>query len=160
MAFPLDPARRVWRIVRNSFPVLDGRGAALHGGRWNSPGRPVVYASESFALALLERLVYLPTGRIPANQVFAAIRIPTDLPAEAAAVDAVPGWDGGDHRASRAYGDAWHDERRTAVLYVPSVVTRLDRNVVINPEHPDFPGIEVDPPAPVAWDARLFARRP
>ena len=39
---------------REQFVDLNGEGARLYGGRWNSPGRPMVYAAESAALALLE----------------------------------------------------------------------------------------------------------
>ncbi len=50
-----------WRIVKSrvSTAAFDGEGARLFGGRWNSPGVPAVYASESRALALLEVLVGL-----------------------------------------------------------------------------------------------------
>jgi RES domain-containing protein len=36
---------------------LDGEGARLYGGRWNSPGVRVAYAADSPALAVLEVLV-------------------------------------------------------------------------------------------------------
>jgi RES domain-containing protein len=39
--------------------AFDGEGARLYGGRWNSPGRPVVYTAGSLALAALEVLVHL-----------------------------------------------------------------------------------------------------
>ena len=46
-------------------------------------------------------------------------------------------------------------EVRSAILIVPSVVARMERNVLINPAHVDAarirPGLEV----PVTWDARL-----
>src|SRR3990172_341094 len=50
-----------WRIVkaRHAPNAFDGEGARLEGGRWNSPGTPLVYASESAALATLELLVHL-----------------------------------------------------------------------------------------------------
>ena len=42
---------RIWRLCRRPFADLSGDGARLYGGRWNSPGRPMVYAAESAALA-------------------------------------------------------------------------------------------------------------
>jgi RES domain-containing protein len=39
---------------------------------------------------------------------------------------------------------------------VPSLVARIERNILINPEHPEFPRITHDPAQPVWWDARLF----
>ena len=161
MACRLDGARLAWRIARDTHVALDGRGAFEHGGRWNSPGRRVVYAGDSFAIALLERFVHLPTGRIPRNQVFVQITIPPRVAAEEAALaPAGVGWADGDLIASRAYGDAWYDERRSAVLVVPSVVTRIDHNLLLNPNHPEFAAITVGPPEPVHWDHRLFRRTP
>ena len=149
---------QAWRIVRDLHPILDGQGAAEYGGRWNAPGRAVIYAGASFAIAILERLVYLPTGRIPANQVWAAIDIPDRVRVEIGEPRDVPDWDAPDQQASRRYGDAWLDSLRTAVLLVPSAVTKIDRNVLINPNHPDFAAITADPPQPVGWDGRLFVR--
>src|SRR5262245_29579658 len=55
-----------WRIVkaRHAANAFDGEGARLEGGRWNSPGTPTVYTSQSAALAALELLVHLGRGSI------------------------------------------------------------------------------------------------
>jgi RES domain-containing protein len=59
--------------------------------------------------------------------------------------------------ASRAYGDAWDDSGRTAVLIVPSVPAMgLERNVLINQRHAQFRHITHGEPRPLVWDARLF----
>jgi RES domain-containing protein len=39
---------------------------------------------------------------------------------------------------------------------VPSVVARFDRNVLINPAHPEFRHIAATLHEPVFWDRRLF----
>jgi RES domain-containing protein len=57
-------AVRVYRVCRARYARLDGEGAKLVGGRWNSPGRTVVYMAESMALAVLENLVRV-TPRFP-----------------------------------------------------------------------------------------------
>lgn len=50
-----------WRIVKekHAASAFSGEGAAKTGGRWNSRGVPVVYASATKALAALETLVHL-----------------------------------------------------------------------------------------------------
>jgi RES domain-containing protein len=72
--------------------------------------------------------------------------------------DDVLHWDTPSFEAARAFGDRWVDERRTAVLIVLSVVTPVERNVLINQEHPAFPLIRASQPKPVRWDARLWRR--
>ena len=136
----------------------DGTGAAVHGGRWTSPGRRVIYASETYAGAVLEKLVHTNIGRIPKNQRYVEILVPPDVVIEEAAPREVPGWDAADQLASRAYGDRWYDSRQTAVLLVPSVVTLVERNVLINQDHPALRRIRAGEPKPVAWDERLFRR--
>ena len=56
---------RVWRIARERYDPLSGEGARLYGGRWNSPGRPVVYAAGHSALAVLEALVWTDPEDVP-----------------------------------------------------------------------------------------------
>lgn len=48
-----------WRIVktRHAADAFTGEGAFLFGGRWNSAGGRVVYASATLSLAALEMLV-------------------------------------------------------------------------------------------------------
>ena len=62
--------RRTFRVCRARYARLDGTGAQLAGGRWNSPGRAVVYMAESIALAVVgESGAYDQTG-LPARVVF------------------------------------------------------------------------------------------
>jgi RES domain-containing protein len=58
---------QVWRLTRAGFldQVLSGQGAKKYGGRWNSKGIAMVYASESLELALLEALVHLDPDLVP-----------------------------------------------------------------------------------------------
>ncbi|WP_395023264.1 RES family NAD+ phosphorylase [Dongia sp.] len=57
---------------------------------------------------------------------------------------------------ARAFGSAWCLRRRSLILLVPSVVARVDRNVLINPQHPDFPRAAHGLHQPVWWDERLL----
>ena len=117
----------------------------LHGARWNSPGRRVIYAAETYAGALLEILVHA-SGSVPRSQGYVEIEIPSGLSIEEITQDDVPRWDSPSFEAAQAFGDRWYDERRTPVLIVPSVVTRVERNVLINQEHPEFPMVRASQP--------------
>src|SRR5437899_490220 len=128
---------RAFRIADIRHPILDGTGAMLHGARWNSPGRRVIYAAETYAGALLEVLAHT-AGRVPRRQVAIEIQIPPEIAVEEVAAAEIPGWDDEGLEVSRAFGDQWYDSRRSAVLLVPSLVTRIERNVLIHQEHPDF----------------------
>jgi len=158
MAFRRRRSLRAYRIADRRRAVLDGTGAAVHGGRWNSPGRRVIYASETYAGAVLEKLVHTNIGRIPKNQRYIEIVVPPNVAIEEVTPREVPGWDAADQVASTALGDRWYDSRRTAVLLVPSVVTLVERNVLINQDHPQFRRIRAGGPKPVVWDERLFRR--
>jgi RES domain-containing protein len=151
---------RAFRIADRRFPLFDGTGARLAGGRWNSPGRSLIYAAETYAGALLEVLVHANLGRLPRTQAWIEITIPDEVAAETVTAETVPCWDSNDLSAARAFGDSWLEERRSAVLLVPSLVTRgRERNVLINPEHRQFSAIQATKPRDVAWDERLFPRR-
>lgn len=149
---------RIYRIADARHPIWDGSGAALIGGRWNSPGLPAIYGSLSLACAMLEVLAHAGIGRIPATQHF----VIAELPDAAALVerhesDQLPaGWDAEDSGSARAFGDAWLRSRRSLVLVIPSVVARLEFNAIVNPAHPGFSRISLSVPEPVIWDQRLF----
>jgi len=147
----------VFRLVKRRYPVYDGSGAALEGARWNSPGRVLIYASEHYATALLEKLVHAGRTQLPGAHHAAAIEIPDDLPVEVFDPAAVSGWDWEESASARAYGDQWHTVGRSAVLIVPSIPGQpVERNFVINPAHPDAARIRVGPSFDVVWDGRLF----
>lgn len=150
---------RAFRIADRRFPIFDGTGARLIGGRWNSPGTPVIYAAETYAGALLEVLVHSNLGRVPKTHAAIEISIPNSIAVESLDGRSLPAWDAEDQMASRAFGDEWLRENRSAVLMVPSAVLRgREHNVLINPYHPQFPRIKTSEPQDVQWDKRLFVR--
>jgi len=150
---------RLYRIADSRHPIWDGTGAAMVGGRWNSPGRPVIYASLSYACAMLEILVHANIGRIPATQAYVVAEVPDSVFIERHDAQSLPaGWDGEDPSVAGRFGDQWLQEVRSAVLVVPSVVARLECNALINPRHADARQLLVSSSQKVIWDQRLFAR--
>jgi len=149
-------SRRLWRIGSAAFPVWSSEGARRHGGRWNRPGTPAIYAATSYASAVLEVLVHANLGRVPPGLRHVTADLPEGAPVDTLAAADVPGWDAIPPVASVAAGEAWLREGQGLVLLVPSVVTGgHDLNAMINPRHPLFPRIVVGAEAPVFWDARL-----
>jgi len=131
----------------------------LVGGRFNSPGRPVIYGALNFAGAMLEVLVHARIGKVPKHHVWVEVEVPKDVTIERVVVeDLSAGWDAPDAKVARRFGDKWIEEGRSAVLVVPSVVARAECNAVVNPAHPDAGRLVVSAPQPVVWDQRLFTR--
>jgi RES domain-containing protein len=150
---------RFYRIADSRHSPESGEGARLHGGRWNSPGHAVIYACETMTGAMLEKLVHT-NGRMPKHQVCMTYEAPNALKAVSVEPDSVPGWNEPDMIASRAAGDAWLASSDSAILRVPSVVFSVERNVLLNPAHPDFAKVRVVATEPVRWDDRLLEVKP
>lgn len=146
-----------WRITKVRHPPYDGTGALLYGSRWNSPGRPLIYAADSFAGAILEILAHALRPRtLPGPHHAVRIDIPDEV-VESLAPDALPGWESKGSPEALAFGNQWLREERSAALVVPAVPPRpVGRNVLINPAHPDAGRIVVSDPFAVPWDERLF----
>ena len=68
-----------YRWFQARFGPRDSTGARLKGGRWNSPGKDVLYASDSLALCCLEVLVHLRDMRFVPTFHYCSIEIPDEL---------------------------------------------------------------------------------
>ena len=151
----------VWRLCKRRHAALDGQGARLAGGRWNSRGTAVVYASETLSLAALELLVHCDPALLPDDLVAIAIAIPDGLSVrriEAAGLART--WRLSPAPESLAQlGDAWAKALGSAVLSVPSAVVPGERNFLLNPAHPDFKRIRAGRPEKFSLDARLASAR-
>ena len=155
----LDRVLTAFRIgdPDGAYPIFDATGSRLAPGRWNTENTPLIYAAEHYSTAMLEILAN-GTGRCPPNQHFIQITIPNDLSYEQVNPAHLPGWDAANSEVSRDYGAAWQGARRSLLLLVPSVVARVELNVLINPEHAEFARITHGLHQPVWWDRRLFGR--
>lgn len=125
----------------------------MFGGRWNSTGVPLVYTSDSLALAALEVLVHLPRIErskhgIP-HYMAIGLDVPESLIADQAfgSEDALPD--------CQAFGDAWLASGSSLALLVPSRVIPLERNVLLNPRHPAMAEVKVSVTEPFVFDDRL-----
>jgi RES domain-containing protein len=150
--------RQAWRIVKASqaATAFDGEGARLFGGRWNSPGTRVVYASATLSLAALELLVHLPSA-VRLRYVAIKIEFPDAL-VEVWKTNPLPSnW----HEeppppSAQALGDRWVKEARSVVIELPSVIIPTERNYVLNPAHSAFKKVKIGRPMPFSFDPRLL----
>jgi RES domain-containing protein len=154
----LDRGLSCFRIgdPAGSYPIFDATGSTIAPGRWNTAGSPLIYASKHSSTALLEKLMH-GSGRLPPNQHYIEITIPRGLTYEVFSSASLPDWDRMPATVSKTFGERWCFEKRSLILIVPSVVARLDRNILINPSHPEFRHVEASLHEPVFWDRRLFS---
>jgi RES domain-containing protein len=153
---------RFWRVCRRRYAAAaaTGEGARLYGGRWNSRGVRVVYASTSLALAAVETFVNLEPNFLPADLISIEGEIPDSLKIERLHIDALPkSWHQTRDEALRRFGDDWIRNGHSVALLVPSAAIRGEWNVLLNPAHADFVRIQFRDPARFEFDARMSQRR-
>ena len=153
----LDRVLTAYRIgdPHGAWPIFDATGSKLAPGRWNTPASPMIYAAEHYSTAMLEKLVH-GNGRMPPNQHWIEITIPPGVSYEMLSPPHLPGWDAEDCAVSKAYGETWQRAGRSLLLIVPSVVARMERNVLINDSHAEARRVTHGLHQPVWWDGRLF----
>jgi RES domain-containing protein len=132
-------------------------GARRFGGRWNSLGVPMVYASSSLALAAIELFVHLEPNQQPADLVSIAATLPKGEPARRLDPNELPRkWWTDDFEPLRKIGDKWIREKNPLAIEVPSAALRMEWNVLVNPLHPAVSELKIEPPQPFHFDARMF----
>lgn len=149
---------QAWRICRKGQRALNGKGARLHGGRWNSEAVPVVYTSSTLALAALEYLVHVDIEDVPDDLIAISIELPDDAGVKIVTPHDLPAdWNRvPDHPECVATGDAWVAEGSTLVLRVPSAVVPEEWNLLIHPAHARSADVVVKSVRPFVFDPRLL----
>ena len=140
-----------WRICRRRFPTdaATGEGARLYGGRWNSRGVRVVYASTSLALAAVETFVNLEPNLQPRDLVSIEGEMSEELEIRRLDKKTLPrDWHKTRDESLRHFGDEWIRAGQTVALLVPSAAIRGEWNVLLNPAHPDFQKVKFGEPVP------------
>jgi RES domain-containing protein len=150
---------RAYRLVkaRHQATALDGSGAKAHGGRWNSQGVAMVYASDSVSLAALELLVHLHRSSVLNEYRLFRLDVPdggvmwldeSALPSDWRA-DPPPS-------STAAIGDEWIGSGLSLALSVPSTLVPTQRNLLLNPAHDAFDGVIAGAAMePFSFDPRL-----
>lgn len=149
----------VYRLTREKFSrQLSGKGAALKGARWNSPGMELIYTAANPSLAMAEVAVHMSLATIPDDYVMMTIFIPDDISLKKIRVSDLPlNWNAFPSPFSTsAVGDRFLLAGKYCVLQIPSAVTQGDHNFLINPAHPDFKKIKIIAREKFPFDKRIF----
>ncbi len=150
---------KFWRICRRKYlaGAATGEGAGLYGGRWNSRGVRIVYASTSLALAAVETFVNLEPNLQPGDLVSIAGEIPKSCEIGKVELEKLPAdWDKSRDEALRGIGDEWVRAGATVALLVPSAAIHGESNVLLNPAHAEFSKIRFQPAESFQFDIRMF----
>lgn len=128
-------------------------------GRWHTRGRAILYCAPNPATALLEVRVHseVRTAAALAGFQFVKIEIPDSLRGERVDDERLPTDWMATPQITRAWGDRWLREERSAVLFVRSVLVPETVNALLNPRHPDAAAIATVESFPYPLDGRLFA---
>ena len=138
----------VWRLCKAGHADLMGEGARLVGGRWHSPGHPLLYTADSAALAVLEVRVHLdlPPELIPDDYMLMSIELGSADIEDVVELPPDP----------RAFGDAWLQEQRSLALRVPSHIVPESANILGNPAHSLSGRMRIRSVRPFSFDRRLW----
>ena len=152
---------RGWRLSKKKYisTAFSGDGARLEGGRWNSKGNLMVYASSNLSLASLEQLArYGRVSSLLKNYMAIPFEFDESLLLELDRETLPDDWQSQPPTPStQLIGDDWLQNMASVFLAVPStVVTPDELNILVNPLHPDFTKIDIGEPVPIAFDPRLF----
>ena len=156
---------RVWHIYNHRAPYaqkpdfdpLSGLGGLVHAARWNKPGHPVLYTAANASLATLETVVHVRPDLF-GERMLLELELPdiTESVSEQAFVQLLSNAPPEDlETETRTFGSTWLRERRSLALEVPSFVTPIERNYLLNPVHPEFAKVEVVRRELVTLDPRL-----
>lgn len=128
----------VYRITGSKYSRdISGSGAAMHGGRWNKKGSPVLYTGENKEIALLETIVHTPPMLAP-NLDILTIEIPDSI-ISLEINDLPSNWM--DYPAPTILSEIaekWIEERQSIALKVPSCIIHTSYNYILNCRHPDY----------------------
>ncbi len=145
-----------YRIVSPDYLDAGGLGTYRWGSRWISPRRRAVHAAATYSLAVLENLMHWQRSELPAGLLCVVMEIPPDIPQERIQRSELPAAGSGGYGPYRELGDPWYERAESAVLWIPSLVSPHEWNVMLNQTHADFPRITVHGGIPAQMDHSIF----
>lgn len=146
----------VFRFTKEIYSHdISGEGAKKWGGRWNSPGIPVVYTGCSISLSLLELLIYQSSyEEIVVNRLM-RIEVPDTIFQSLSAGSLKRNWQY-DIDYCRFIGNEFLQTKNSLILKVPSAIIPDEYNILLNPGHPGFGKCTLLSSGIFQFDTRLF----
>jgi RES domain-containing protein len=146
----------LYRFSNKNYGVdVNGEGARLNGGRWNTKGFSVVYTSITISLSLLELVIHSASYEEIQSNLLMKIEIPDNFVTPLANLTLKANWQH-DPGYSRFIGDSFLSSKKSLLLKVPSAIIPEEYNVLINPLHPEIKKVKIADASPFQFDTRLF----
>ena len=149
----------VFRISQAKYiRDLSGKGAEKYGGRWNRPGLPVLYTSQSRSLCTLELIVHFNSkASFKREYEYVEILVP-----ESDVIELDEDLSGVDFRQPNnpilwEFTDELFSNGEALCLKVPSVLVPEEYNYLLNPTHPQFEDLTVVGFQPALLDNRFLS---
>jgi RES domain-containing protein len=148
----------VYRISQCKYIMqLNGYGAFLNGGRWNSKDKFMLYSSFSPALAMLETLAHFSTHYSPENFCIIGLEVPNQFIGELHKDNLPSNWqESPSPNSLKKIGDLFLENQQFLGLKVPSSIIDLDFNLLLNPMHPSFHLVKIIHHSTFAFDKRVL----
>lgn len=119
----------------------------------------MVYVSEHESLAALELFVHLTP--LSPNDRYLSFRLDWEgkLTEYFPVKSLPPNWNAEPPTfQTMQIGDEWLRAGKSVALAVPSVLSTIEMNFLLNPKHPDFKRIKIRKPVEYRFDSRLLNR--
>ncbi len=125
---------KLWRLTRKEHQALDGLGAFRLGGRYSSPGLPIVNFASEAGLAVLVALRYWQANAKPDEAEYVlgwteTVAVPERIPSELS------------DDARKALVDEWATSRRSLLIALQSAVLPETDVILLNVLHQDAASI-------------------
>ncbi len=134
----------VYRLAVEKFSTdLSGTGAKLMGGRWNNPGLPLLYTTETISLAVLEILVNADRHHIPQTYQLLKLSIPEAIGQITIFKEKLKEQWKDDFEYTQWMGTEFLKQNKALILKVPSAVVDEEYNFLFNPTHSDFKKLKI-----------------
>jgi RES domain-containing protein len=135
---------------------VNGTGAKLFGGRWNSIGVPVLYMAGSRSLAALEVLASLTSLQDPESFCVTVFDVPENSIAKLDKNYLPKNWSTYPAPAIlKKRGDEFVKANEALLLQVPSAIVEDECNYIFNVNHPLADTLKILEVKPFLFDKRL-----
>ena len=150
---------KIYRLTKTNYiNDLSGEGARLYGGRWNKKGDALLYFSEHLSLCVLELLTRLDYKFLETDYSFIEAEASSSLISTLKKPKIISDkWRSNPPISyTQDYGSEWIKRGKSLCLAVPSAVLSIESNILINPNHKQFPELKILKTGILDLDSRLF----